>query len=322
MNSVCSTSCLRRLGVMSVRSLLPSGPRSHVRGTVGHPGLQTALRQTRGLPRLQAEAVKPQSHGCTWSGRGRKDNVRQGLGETFQASLGLVLLPALAPGSLGLSEYRWIFEDLVSVGSVGVGLPGLVSLGIFLNPMFEAMPRIRKLGHVGDMPMLPYSAMASMGSVWTAYGLLLSNPAVWTPNLCASLLGVYYMFVYCRHCPDLGHLLTGHVLKVLATMLFSAAAYGFLPHDLALSMLGLTGNVMTIFMFGGPLTAIRTVVREQNTRALNLGFTCAVNLNCILWFFYAYFMLDDPYIYLQDGVGIILATIQLGLFARYGVQRH
>ena len=130
------------------------------------------------------------------------------------------------------------------------------------------------------------------------------------------------MSIYCSHCPELGHLLKSHILKVLGTMGFSVFAYAYLPQNMALNLLGITGNVMTIFMFGGPLTAIRTVVREQNTRALNLGFTCIVNLNCVLWFFYAYFMLDDPYIYLQDGVGILLATLQLGLFARYGVQRH
>ena len=258
--------------------------------------------------------------------------------------------------------------------------------------MVEAMPRIRKLGHVGAMPMLPYSAMASQGSVWTAYGLLLDNPAVWTPtlsppsrmlldiswvlfkfqplpslprherlvverisvvrNLCASMLGLYYMFVYGSHSSDVAYLLKTHVLKKLSTVVFSIAAYVFFPHDLALNVLGVTGNVMTVFMFGGPLTAIQSVVREKNTRALNLGFTCIVNLNCAvvsrsrlivrrlesyalharislkcpfqgtLWFFYAYFMLDDPYIYLQDGLGIVLATAQLGLFARYGVQRH
>lgn len=129
--------------------------------------------------------------------------------------LGLLLPGTLAPASLSLSEYRWIFEDLVSlpgIGPLGLGLPGVVSLGIFLNPMFEAMPRIRKLGHVGDMPMLPYSAMASQGSVWTAYGLLLSNPAVWTPNLCAAMLGMYYMSIYFTHCKDVGNLLN-HVVK-------------------------------------------------------------------------------------------------------------
>lgn len=64
----------------------------------------------------------------------------------------LFLLPsALAPGALSLSEHRWIFEDLLTLpglGSLGIGLPGVVSLGIFLNPMFEAMPRIRKMGHL------------------------------------------------------------------------------------------------------------------------------------------------------------------------------
>ena len=64
----------------------------------------------------------------------------------------LFFLPsALAPGALSLSEHRWIFEDLLALpglGSLGIGLPGVVSLGIFLNPMFEAMPRIRKMGHL------------------------------------------------------------------------------------------------------------------------------------------------------------------------------
>ena len=243
------------------------------------------------------------------------------LGLLLPASLNISLAPCLTPAYLAESSYRWIFEDFLHFGSLAIGLPGLVSLGIFLNPMFEAMPRIRKAGTVGQMPMLPYSAMASQGIVWTAYGLLLHNPAVWTPNLCAAGLGVYYMCIYGRHWHNPGHLLMSHVFKVVSTLGFSALAYG-LPQGIALNLLGITGNMMTLFMFGGPLAAIHTVVREKSTRALNLGFTCIVNLNCVLWFFYAYFMLNDPYIYLQDGLGILLATIQLALFARYGVQRH
>ena len=303
--------------------------------------------QSRFLPRTWRTCRSPRLRGCSFDGGWQRWHPnaayanhascvkmkilksRENRNAKFQALeanslwFGVMLPAALAPASLSLSEYRWIFEDFVHLPgvSLGIGLPGVVSLGIFLNPMIEAMPRIRKLGHVGDMPMLPYSAMASQGSVWTAYGLLLGNPAVWTPNLMAALLGMYYMTIYCKHC-DVGHLLKSHIVKVLATMGFSVFAYTFLPHDVALNLLGITGNVMTIFMFGGPLAAIRTVIREQNTRALNLGFTCIVNLNCFLWFFYAYFMLDDPYIYLQDGVGIVLASLQLGLFARYGIQRH
>jgi len=40
-----------------------------------------------------------------------------------------------------------------------------------------------------------------------------------------------------------------------------------------------------------------------------------------MWFFYAYFMLNDPYIYFQDCVGLLLTTVQLALFARYGIHR-
>ena len=255
------------------------------------------------------EQMPPSAASSTW------------LGLLLPASLNVTLAPCLAPGSLAESPHRWIFEDFVHVGSVGIGLPGIVSLGIFLNPMFEAMRRIREARDVGQMPMLPYSAMASQGVVWTAYGMLLNNPAIWTPNLCAAGLGMYYMLVYSSYWQNPGHLLVSHIFKVASTLAFSALACG-LPHDWAMNLLGITGNMMTLFMFGGPLAAIRTVVRERNTRALNLGFTCIVYLNCTLWFFYAYFMLDDPYIYLQDGLGVFLATIQLGLFARYGVQRH
>lgn len=40
---------------------------------------------------------------------------------------------------------------------------GLVSLGIFINPILEGIPKIRKRGTVGKMPLLPYSAMATQG---------------------------------------------------------------------------------------------------------------------------------------------------------------
>jgi len=286
------------------------------------------LKSPRGPSSGWGTGCRVTAHGASRTGRCRAGFSEHLVDSPCTASstwFGLLLPASLAPllpaGSLAESPYRWIFEDFVHVGSVSMGLPGLVSLGIFLNPMFEAMVRIRQAGDVGQMPMLPYSAMASQGVVWTAYGLLLGNPAVWTPNLCAAGLGVYYMFVYSKYWQNPGHLLVSHVVKVASTLAFSALACG-LPHDWAMNLLGITGNMMTLFMFGGPLAAMGTVVRERNTRALNLGFTCIVNLNCVLWFFYAYFMLNDPYIYLQDGLGILLATFQLGLFARYGIQRH
>mmetsp|Transcript_79090 Transcript_79090/g.155171 ORF Transcript_79090/g.155171 Transcript_79090/m.155171 type:complete len:405 (+) Transcript_79090:59-1273(+) len=231
----------------------------------------------------------------------------------------------LLPGTLANSEHRWIFEQFVGYGSATMGVQGLVSLGIFFNPLFEAMPRIRRDASVGKMPLLPYSAMASQGLVWTVYGILVSNPAIWTPNFCALVLGIHYWSVYNQYCPkDADWLpLTQRLHRMIfsATALLCASAVFLLEIQSALILLGVAGNIMTLKMFGGPLAAIGTVVREKNTKAMAFGFTCAININCNLWFFYAYCMLDDPYIYIQDGLGLALTTIQLMLFARYGIHR-
>eukprot|EP00928_Gymnodinium_smaydae_P073638 TRINITY_DN56801_c0_g1_i1.p1 TRINITY_DN56801_c0_g1~~TRINITY_DN56801_c0_g1_i1.p1 ORF type:complete len:332 (+),score=38.47 TRINITY_DN56801_c0_g1_i1:23-1018(+) len=231
----------------------------------------------------------------------------------------------LLPGSLAAAEFRWIFEDFVGCGSFTMGLPGLVSLGIFLNPMVEAMRRIRREQSVGKLPLLPYSAMATQGMVWTTYGLLVGNPAIWSPNFCAMILGLHYWSVYRKYCPEKADWLPMQQKHHGVAFAFTAAlcALTSLAADptTAVTVLGLTGNLMTLTMFGGPLAATRTVIQEQSTRSMPFGFTCAVNLNCNLWFFYAYFMLNDPYIYVQDGIGLLLTTVQLALFARYGIHR-
>jgi len=231
--------------------------------------------------------------------------------------------PLLLPGSLADCSSRWVMESFINVGPLTMGLPGLVSLTIFVNPMLEAMPRIIKERHVGKLPLLPYSAMAAQGMVWTFYGLLAGNAAIWTPNLCAMLLGLSYCGVYAHYCPPGADWLPlkkqYHAAGFATTAIFCASVSLLLPASSAGVALGLMGNLMTMVMFGGPLAAMRTVIREGCTRSLPFGFTCAVNLNCNLWFFYAYFMLDDPFIYLQDGVGLLLTTMQLALFARYGI---
>lgn len=237
--------------------------------------------------------------------------------------LGAFVPEHLLPGTLMDSSHRWIFESLLGAGAPSMGLPGLVSMGIFLNPYFEAMPRIKAQGTVGKMPMLPYSAMTGQGLVWTCYGLLLHNPAVWSPNVVSLAMGAYYCWTYSQFCREEADKLQvrHHLLGLAAiTGICSIAVLG-LPKELGLTMLGFTGNVMTMAMFGGPLAAMRTVIREKSTRALNLGFTLVVNLNCNLWFFYAYFVLNDPFIYVQDGIGLLLTTVQLALFMRYGVSR-
>jgi len=179
---------------------------------------------------------------------------------------------ALLPGSLAGCQGQWLMQRLVGTNSVSMGLPGVISIGIFLNPMFEVVPRIRRDKDVAKLPLLPYSAMAAQGMVWTYYGVIIGNPAIWTPNLCALVLGLYYCRVHSMHCPAdadwLPYKKLHHVWAFLMTGVVCLGSALLLPTASALTVLGLTGNVMTILMFGGPLAAVRTVLRDRSTRSV------------------------------------------------------
>jgi len=262
---------------------------------------------------------------CSSVWRQRREDLS---GEHVKASamvpLVALLPPELHPGSLAdVDALRVVMESLVSMNGVAFGLPGVVSMGIFLVPMFEVVPRLRREKTVGMLPMLPYSAMATQGMVWSLYGHLVSNPAVMSPNLCALGLGLFYCREYLRFCPAGADWLPWrwhhHVGGMAFLFLHCCGAVLTLSPEMAVTVLGLTGNMLTLLMFGGPLAAARTVIREKSTRSLPFGFMCAVNLNCNLWFFYAYFIMNDPFIYFQDGLGLLLTAVQFALFVRYGV---
>ena len=49
---------------------------------------------------------------------------------------------------------------------------------LFLAPLFDAIPRILRERSSGDLPLLPYSAMALNGFVWVAYGIVGHAPVI------------------------------------------------------------------------------------------------------------------------------------------------
>jgi len=239
----------------------------------------------------------------------------------------VALMPAaIAPGALGDSEVlRWVMESLICYQGVTFGLPGFLSLAIFLSPMMEVMPRIRRDKDVGRLPLLPYSAMAVTGVIWSAYGLVAGHPAVLSINAISTILGLHYWYVFRQHCPPgadwLPYSMATHQAVLLTTIAASGAAVMLLPYATCASLLGPIADVAVIIMFGGPLAATFTVLKEKSTRSMPFGFTLAINVNCNCWFFYAYFVLDDPFIYMPDAAGILLSTIQLSLFWRFGIYR-
>jgi len=188
---------------------------------------------------------------------------------------------------------------------------------VYLAPL-EAMRTIKRNNSTGNLPLMPYFTMTINGVIWTAYGLLVQQPSLWLGAAPGVLFGAYYWSVFARYAPKNFPMTTyyaggaagiGAIAAICATQDASTAA----------NILGMAGNAGMIIMVGSPLMAIKTVIAEKSTRSLPIGLSTAVFINSALWTAYGAIVTHDPYIWVSNGVAFIFATIQMGLFARYGL---
>lgn len=85
-----------------------------------------------------------------------------------------------------------------------------------------------------------------------------------------------------------------HLSLALSVVLFSAEYLTPLQSKLALGWLG---DSLSVVMYSGPLAAVGAVIRERSTKAFSFPFTCAMAVNCSLWFLHGAFVMGDPFIY-------------------------
>ncbi|CAK0861871.1 unnamed protein product [Prorocentrum cordatum] len=166
----------------------------------------------------------------------------------------------------GQSRSEWWMEDAVGFGRVRMGVPGVASLVLFVNPLIETMPKIKREASVGSLPLLPFSAMVMSGSIWASYGWLRGSPAIWVPNCCQLLFGLY-CHVFCRFCPagaaSLPCSRRVHAAGAACSWAVCAACLLLLPESSGSILLGLLGNAMNVMLFAGPLAVIRSSSRAR-----------------------------------------------------------
>jgi len=166
-------------------------------------------------------------------------------------------------------------------------LPPLAAQVVFLAPL-EAMKTIKANNSTGNLPLVPYVSMAINGVLWMVYGALVSQPTIWAPNISGAIFGSYYWYTYAKYCPASFPMKTYAAVGAGAIgSIFGIAA--LCEPAMAANLLGMGGNVVVVAMFGGPLMAIQTVLREKNTKALPFGMCIATFVNCTLWTSYGFF---------------------------------
>lgn len=195
----------------------------------------------------------------------------------------------------------------------------VASIALCLAPL-PTIEKVKKESDVGELPMLPYSSMATNGFLWTTYGLLRNKPSIMIPNTIGFLLGSYYFMNFHRYAPISSPTLPGSKkLHVAVSLTIGAIALALYSSGLpvAVDILGLSAVVLCLILFASPLAALKSVIQTKSSKSIPLPFTLATLVNCFAWLMFGLFDLKDVNVWLPNVVGLTLAVVQLSLKAIY-----
>lgn len=166
---------------------------------------------------------------------------------------------------------------------------------------------------VGDLPLLPYTSMLSNAFVWVVYGIINSQPKLWTANSVGFVLSLYYFISFARFAPEgVGGLpgsLNQHIqgfVAIAASTLYFVKANKKVP-------IGNLGVLINMAMYASPLAAVKIVLAAKSSEAIPLPLTVASLLSCIFWTVTGYLDMKDPYVYAPTVVGIVFGLMQVSL---------
>lgn len=277
-------------------------------------------------------------------GQDRRQLSSKEIGAAFGLRGGAVESVAAASSSTSLSAGIGLVE------ACGLAAP-IASIFVSLSP-FPTVQKILRDKSVGDLPVLPYSSLvanwcvkglslvstlalhvhtfshffallfALKSFIWMTYGLLKSEPKVWSCNSFSTILGIYYLASFAKHSPKASPTLPGsiamHFKAAVGTILATLAVAVGMPKVKAANILGSAGVAICIALFASPLAALKTVFKTKSAEAIPLPFAIAATVNCVLWFIVGWIDMKDVNIWLPNGLGLLAGLFQIALKLFYG----
>jgi len=194
---------------------------------------------------------------------------------------------------------------------VGKAAP-ISSILLYMAPI-PTVHEFTKRKMVGSLPLLPYTSMLSNSFAWSVYGLMNSEPKLWTANLIGLVLSIYYFLSFARYTPNGAATLPGtfdqHVqgfVSVLAFVLWFARNKKAGP-------IGKVGVLINMAMYASPLAAIKAVLETKSSEAIPLPLTVASLASCVFWTITGYLDMHDPYVWIPTCFGMVFGLAQVGL---------
>ncbi|XP_031555159.1 sugar transporter SWEET1-like [Actinia tenebrosa] len=179
--------------------------------------------------------------------------------------------------------------------------------------------RIIRNGSTGEVALFPFLACCLSSVLWTKYGLLQEDFPI-TLISCAGMISqsiyilIYYTNVNARDKKNISVKLLLAFLTV--TSILSYIKYYVEDVETASMHLGFVCSGFSVAVYGSPLVSLATVIRKKSTECLTFSLCIANFIVSLQWLMYGQ-IVQDNFIKIPNGVGVLLSTIQVSLFICY-----
>ncbi|KAF7810523.1 bidirectional sugar transporter SWEET4-like [Senna tora] len=212
--------------------------------------------------------------------------------------------------------------NAADIARTAVGIAGNIIAGsMFLSPL-PTFIEIWKKGSVGQFSAAPYLATLLNCMVWTLYGLPMVHPhsiLVVTINGAGCVVELTYVIIFLIYSQRTNRLKV--LLFLLIETLFIAALtlvsllFLHTVHKRS-ALVGTISALFNIMMYASPLTIMKMVITTKSVEFMPFYVSLASFGNGVAWTTYALIRFD-PFIAIPNGIGTLLATSQLILYATY-----
>lgn len=195
----------------------------------------------------------------------------------------------------------------------------IISVLVFASPM-KTFWRVVQNGSTEDFEGFPYVCTLLSSSLWTYYGF--TKPGAYlvaTVNCVGIVLEFFYVTLFLIYAPPRKRIHTALLVLILnvgflggAILVTRLAIHG----DLRIVVIGFICAGLSLFMYGSPLAAMRTVITTKSVEYMPFFLSFFLFLNGAVWAFYS-ILQKDFFVGVPNGIGFLLGTAQLSLYAIY-----
>ncbi|RYH11074.1 hypothetical protein EON65_38935 [archaeon] len=199
----------------------------------------------------------------------------------------------------------------------------LISNGQWLAPL-AVMQKARETHRLDNINPYPFPMIVMNATGWVIYSCYTKDHFLFWAVLPGVLLGLYYTIIVLtiltkssaaeQHSPT--------YLAVERLLLFSFFFWSLLaiisttafPTDKESQFfIGIGTVIITILYYSAPLSSVLIVIRNKDSATMYLPLILVNMTNATLWTTYGLFATQDIMLWLPNGLGILLALLQLTL---------